>query len=299
MDLSTLHGSDDDTQQGSFAARVRALMRRHGVHPRRRFGQNFLIDEKVLDSILEAAGLTQDDTVIEIGPGLGVLTHELAKRAGRVVAVEIDRELFELLEAETRHLGNVELVNEDILEVSMRALVQRQGVSAGKAKVVANLPYNITTPILVKLIENRALLARAVVMVQLEVAQRIAAGPGSRAYGSLSVFMQCYADISLVRPVPPESFIPAPKVHSAVLCIDFLDEPRLDVDAGALADVVGSAFGMRRKILKNALKNLPGLDGGELDLLFSRSGVDPLRRAETLSLDEFEALAREYAHLRR
>lgn len=297
MNLSTQRGQDDDLQHGSFAARVTSLMRRHGVHPRRRFGQNFLTDERVFDSILETADLTQDDTVIEIGPGLGVLTRELARRTRRVIAVEIDRRLFELLDVETGDLDNVVLVNEDILEVDMPALVQ--GVSAKKAKIVANLPYNITTPILVKLIENRALLARAVVMVQLEVAERIAAGPGSKAYGSLSVFMQCYSDVSLVKTVPPESFVPAPRVHSAVLCIDFLDEPRINADARALSEVVGSAFGMRRKILKNALKSLPGLGDSELSLLFSRSGVDPLRRAETLSLDEFEALAREYAHLRR
>lgn len=292
-------GSSGDQREESLVAETRSVMRRHGVHPKKRFGQNFLVDEQVLSSILESIELSRDDVVIEIGPGLGVLTRELAKAARLVIAVEIDRGLFEILSSETAHLDNVMLLNEDILEIDLPELLHRQGASKGKVKVAANLPYNITTPVLVKLIGDRDSLDRVVVMVQREVAERVAASPGSRSYGSLSVFMQWYAEVRLVQVVPPESFVPAPKVHSAVLCIDFLSKPRADVDSSLLETVVHSAFAMRRKILKNALKGLPGLDERSLELLLSRTGIDPSCRAETLSLEDYAALAREYAQLRR
>jgi 16S rRNA (adenine1518-N6/adenine1519-N6)-dimethyltransferase len=272
-------------------------MRRYDIHPRKRFGQNFLVNRAVIESILESAELSSTDVVVEIGPGLGLLTSELASRSGLVLAVEIDRELYAVLDAEIGSVGNVILLNTDILEVDIPALLARPDIAATRAKVVANLPYNITTPVLTKLIENRRSLDRAVVMVQREVAERVAASPGSKAYGSLSVYVQSYADVGLVMVVPPDCFIPEPKVHSAVLCIDFLQKPRFDADAGALFQVVGAAFSMRRKILKNALKGLPGLDDRSLDLLFARSGIDPGRRGETLGLDGFAALAREYARL--
>lgn len=291
-------GSDHDRRAGSLAAAVKSAMRRHGVHPKKRLGQNFLVDERILDSILDSVELSKDDVVIEIGPGLGVLTRELARGAGLVIAIEVDRDLFQILQTETAHLDNIVLLNEDVLKTDLSLLLQRQGVSRARVKVAANLPYNITTPVLVKLIKDRDLLDRAVVMVQKEVAERIAAGPGSRVYGSLSVFMQWYADVRLVRAVPPEAFVPAPKVHSAVLCIDFLSEPRFNVDADLLETVVHSAFAMRRKILKNALRGLPGLDAESLALLFSRTGIDPSLRAETLSLEDYAALAREDARLR-
>ena len=280
-----------------FPAKVRSLMRRYEIHPRKRFGQNFLVNQAVVESILESAGLSSTDVVIEIGSGLGLLTSELASRSGLVLAVEIDRELHAILEAELGTADNVILLNTDILEVDIPELLARPDVAATKAKVVANLPYNITTPVLTKLIENRNSLDRAVVMVQREVAERVAASPGSKAYGSLSVFVQFYADVSLVMVVPPDSFIPEPSVHSAVLRIDFLQKPRFDVKASALSRVVGAAFGMRRKILKNALRSLPGIDDRSLDLLFARSGIDPGCRAEALGLGDFATLAREYAQL--
>ena len=290
-------GSDRDRRAGSLAAAVKSAMRRHGVHPKKRLGQNFLVDERILDSILDSVELSKDDVVIEIGPGLGVLTRELARGAGLVIAIEVDRDLFQILQTETAHLDNIVLLNEDVLKTDLSLLLQRQGVSRARVKVAANLPYNITTPVLVKLIKDRDLLDRAVVMVQKEVAERVAASPGSKAYGSLSVFVQFYADVGLVMVVPPDCFIPEPSVHSAVLRIDFLQKPRFDVEASALSQVVGAAFGMRRKILKNALRSLPGIDDRSLDLLFARTGIDPGCRAETLALDDFATLSREYAQL--
>ncbi|NLU42122.1 MAG: 16S rRNA (adenine(1518)-N(6)/adenine(1519)-N(6))-dimethyltransferase RsmA [Firmicutes bacterium] len=284
-------------RERSLSARVRSLMRRHGIHPRKRFGQNFLVNQAVVESILESAELSSTDVVIEIGSGLGLLTSELASRSGLVLAVEIDRELYAILDAELSSAGNVLLLNTDILQVDIPKLLARPDVAATKAKVVANLPYNITTPVLTKLVENRNSLDRAVVMVQKEVAERVAASPGSKAYGSLSVFVQFYADVGLVMVVPPDCFIPEPSVHSAVLRIDFLQKPRFDVEASALSQVVGAAFGMRRKILKNALRSLPGIDDRSLDLLFARTAIDPGCRAETLALDDFATLSREYAQL--
>jgi len=273
-------------------------MRRYGIRPRRSLGQNFLVDGSVLGCILESAELSKGDVVVEIGPGLGVLTRELAKNAKLVIAIEVDRNLYEILRAETAQLDNVVLLNEDVLKVDFPELLRAQGVSKGEVKVAANLPYNITTAVLVKLIKHRDLFDRAVVMVQKEVAERIAAGPGSKTYGSLSVFVQWHANVRLVKVVPPQSFIPAPKVHSAVLCIDFLGKPRAHIDPNLFEVVVNSAFSMRRKILKNALRSLPGLDERSLDLLFSLSGIDPSLRAEMLSIQDFAALAREYARLR-
>ena len=284
-------------RERSLSAKVRSLMRRYDIHPRKRFGQNFLVNRAVIESILESAELSSTDVVVEIGPGLGLLTSELASRSGLVLAVEIDRELYAVLDAEIGSVGNVILLNTDILEVDIPALLARPDIAATRAKVVANLPYNITTPVLTKLVDNRNSLDRAVVMVQREVAERVAASPGSKAYGSLSVFVQFYANVGLVMVVPPDCFIPQPNVHSAILRIDFLQKPRFDAEASALSQVVGAAFGMRRKILKNALKSLSGLDDQSLDLLLARSGIDPGCRAETLGLDDFATLAREYAKL--
>jgi len=271
-------------------------LRRHGLSPHKSLGQNFLIEPALADRIVAAAALTPDDIVLEIGPGPGMLTERLAAAARHVLAVEIDRDMVALLHAELDGLRNLTLVRADILESDPGALVAG-AVNSARAqpyKVVANLPYYITSAVLRHLLEAAQPPTLAVLMVQLEVAQRICAGPGDMSI--LAVSVQFYARPHLLFSVPPEAFFPRPNVKSAIMRLNVLPTPAVeDVEPEHFFDVVRAGFGQKRKQLANSLSAGLAMPKPEVAALLRDVDIDPARRAETLSLEEWGNLARRLA----
>lgn len=250
-------------------------------------GQNFLIDESVLNSIVDSSELTKDDFVIEIGPGVGTLTKELLDRAKTVCAVELDSRLIPILETELGSYDNFKLINQDALKVNFKELIEGED----SVKVVANLPYYVTTPIISMFLNQGIKFKFLTIMIQKEVAVRMAAEPNNKDYGALSVLTQYYCDTKVVRVVPCSAFIPRPKVESIVIRLDRLEKPRIEVkDEKLFFRVVKDAFNMRRKTLWNTMKNM-GLDKEALEKAFEDAEIDPKRRGETLSIEEFGKLA--------
>ena len=269
------------------------ILRRFKLRADKKLGQNFLIDNSVVQRIVGAAELTAGDNVLEVGPGIGTLTQGLAESGADVVAVELDQRLLPVLETTLAGYDNVRVVHGDILKVDIP-----ETVGAPCFKVCANLPYYITTPIIFALLEKRLPMERLVAMVQKEVAERMAATPGSRDYGALSVAIQYYTEPEIAFTVPPESFIPAPAVDSAVIVCKRRAVPPVRVcDEALLFRVVKAAFSMRRKMLSNSLKSM-GITGEECSRWLELAGVDSRRRAETLSLEEFAALTNSFAEAR-
>jgi len=269
------------------------------IRPRKSLGQNFLVDASYLDVIVSAAEIGRADAVLEIGAGTGILTEALAARAGRVTAVELDDRLVELLHARLAGFPNVEVVHADILDLSLTELMQFDTLSNRKCKVVANLPYYITSPVILKLIEEARFFERIVVLVQKEVAERMVAAPGSKRYGAFSVVVQYHTIPEIIGIVPPVAFRPEPKVDSAMVRLLVRQEPPVRVRSKELFfDVVRAGFQMRRKTLLRALVmageaglRLAGADEKAIREALRRAGIDPERRAETLGLDEFGRLA--------
>jgi 16S rRNA (adenine1518-N6/adenine1519-N6)-dimethyltransferase len=262
------------------------------VRPKKALGQNFLTDRNILSRILESTGIADGERILEVGPGRGDLTRLLAENGAQVLAVELDRQLVPLLESEFAGRGNVEIIQADILDTDLRELLLSRW--RGKWKVAANLPYNISSQILIKFLDNRGLFSRLVLMLQREVGERLVAPPSCKEYGILSVFCRLHFDIYREFLVRPGSFYPVPKVDSVVLRFDSLAAPRVDVgDEAFFRQVVRSAFGQRRKTLWNCLKSA-GLaaDGNALTDALACCGIDGKRRGETLSLAEFAALSR-------
>jgi 16S rRNA (adenine1518-N6/adenine1519-N6)-dimethyltransferase len=268
---------------------ARAALRDAAFAPKKRLGQNFLVHDRVLESILRLVDLAPEDEILEIGPGLGSLTRRLAERARRVWAVEIDRFLVEKLRA--GDLGAhpaLELIHGDILKLPLESILP-----AHKIKLVANLPYSISTPVLFRLFELRERFSFFVLMVQREVAERMASAPGTKSYGSLSVWCQVHGRIAAKVPVAPEAFFPRPKVRSMVLKIELHPEPLVSTDeVSVLQGLVRAAFGQRRKTLQNNLTTWLKIGREEVDRLLRSQGIDPRRRGETLSVEEFIGLAR-------
>ena len=275
-------------ENGSLLTEVRRLLRRYGLHARKKLGQHFLIDRGVLEIILEAAALTPSDVVIEVGPGLGVLTRELAKRAGRVIAVELDDRLAAALQENLASLHNVSVVNGDILKLDPAVLLE-ESASQGEYKVVANLPYYITAPVLRHFLEASVRPQTMIVMVQKEVAEAIAARPGRMSLLGISV--QFYGEPVIVDYVPAASFYPVPEVDSAVLRIDVYPGPRVAVgDENGFFRLVRAGFSAARKQLVNSLAQGLGSSREQVLPLLAEAGIEPKRRAETLSLDEWARL---------
>lgn len=269
------------------------------VRPKKALGQNFLTDRNILSRILESTGIADGERILEVGPGRGDLTRLLAENGAQVLAVELDRQLVPLLESEFAGRGNVEIIQADILDTDLRELLLSRW--RGKWKVAANLPYNISSQILIKFLDNRGLFSRLVLMLQREVGERLVAPPSCKEYGILSVFCRLHFDIYREFLVRPGSFFPVPKVDSVVLRFDTLAAPRVDVgDEAFFRQVVRSAFGQRRKTLWNCLKSA-GLaaDGNALTDALACCGIDGKRRGETLSLAEFAALSRTLLKLKR
>jgi 16S rRNA (adenine1518-N6/adenine1519-N6)-dimethyltransferase len=257
------------------------------IFPKKSLGQNFIIDLEVLDRMSEIAELTKNDEVLEIGAGLGTLTTYLAETAKRVVAIEKDKRLFEKLRISIHHRPNLELIMGDVLKINFRELF-----TGNKMKVISNLPYSISSPILIKLLENRDIVSRLVIMIQREVGERITARPGGRDYGSISVLLQTFFDISIELLVHPEAFWPKPKVDSVVLKLNPLSNPRIEIsDMELFKKIVRASFSSRRKILANSLRSLVPKD--KVEEILKASGIDRKRRAETLSVEEFGILTEE------
>lgn len=262
------------------------IIKTFGLRMSKKLGQNFLIDEQMVDGIVDAAAIQPSDTVLEIGPGIGTLTQGLAERGCNVVAVELDARLINVLEKTLAGYDNIRVVHGDILKID----ISRE-ILAEKYKVVANLPYYITTPIIMGLLEQRLPIERLVTMVQKEVAERMVAKPGGKDYGALSVAVQYYTQPEIMFIVPPGSFIPAPAVESAVIRCIVRNEPPVEIlDERKFFRVVKAAFAQRRKTLTNNLK-AAGLQADEVQSILATAAIDGTRRGETLSLDEFAAIA--------
>ena len=259
----------------------------------KRFGQNFLVDTRVLEKIIQAAGLTKEDMVLEIGPGIGTMTQYLAEHAGRVVAVEIDANLLPILDETLKDYDNVTVINEDILKVDVAALAEKYN-GGRPIKVVANLPYYITTPIIMGLFESHVPIHNITVMVQKEVADRMQAGPGTKNYGALSLAVQYYAEPYIVANVPPNCFIPRPNVGSAVIRLTRHEEKPVEVkDEKLMFALIRASFNQRRKTLANSLSNSPELyfTKEEIGAAIESMGLSPSVRGEALTLEQFARLA--------
>ena len=277
--------------EGSEASRVREALAIRGLTPRKRFGQNFLIREDLAERIVEHARIGSDDVVVEIGPGAGALTGYIARSARAVVAVEKDNGLADLLAEEYAEVPRVEIVNGDILEVDLAAIAAAHQVE--HLRVVGNIPYNITTPILEWLFRHRKVARSAVLLVQKEYAERLAAAAGSPEYGSLTVFARYYALLEPLMHIRASAFWPRPDVDSMLVRVFLRDRPPVEVpDEDLLFRIVRGSFHMRRKTLLNTLEETLGLGKVKLERLARHAGIDPQRRGETLTLEEFAKLAR-------
>ena len=269
------------------------ILKKYNFTFQKKFGQNFLIDTHVLDKIIAAAEITKDDFVLEIGPGIGTMTQYLAQAAGKVAAVEIDKALIPILGDTLSAYDNVMIINEDVLKVEIQKLVEEEN-GGRPVKVVANLPYYITTPIIMGLFEKHMPIESITVMVQKEVADRMQVGPGTKDYGALSLAVQYYASPYIVANVPPNCFMPRPKVGSAVIRLTTYDNPPVEVDDEKLMfRIIRASFNQRRKTLANGLKNAADLDiPKELIAESIESlGHGPSVRGEALTLEEFAVLS--------
>lgn len=272
---------------------TRKILRKYNISAKKKYGQNFLIDSGVLEGIIEAAQVTEDDFVLEIGPGIGTLTQYLAASARKVCAVEIDRNLLPVLEETLSGFDNAEVLSADILKTDIRKIAEEE--NEGRAmKVVANLPYYITTPIIMSLLESRAPMKSMTVMVQKEVADRMQAQPGSKIYGALSLAVQYYSDPKVNFIVHPDSFMPQPGVDSAVVTLNCYEKPPVSVkDEKLLFDLIRASFHQRRKKLSNGIANYPDLafSREEAEAALERIGLSAGIRGERLSLQQFADLA--------
>lgn len=269
------------------------ILNKFGLTAQKRYGQNFLIDSNVLEKIVKSAGITKEDTVLEIGPGIGTLTQYLCEAAGKVIAVEIDRNMIPVLEYTLSDYDNITIINEDVLKLNIPELVKEQNNSK-PVKVVANLPYYITTPIIMGLLEMDAPIESITVMIQKEVAQRMQEGPGSKDYGALSLAVQYYSQAEMKMIVKPNCFIPRPNVDSAVIRLDIYDNPPVQVKNRALMfRIIKGAFEQRRKTLMNSLSHSSAYetDKDKIEAALVEMGKNVNIRGEELTLEEFALLS--------
>ena len=265
---------------------VKTFLRTNRIHPKKQLGQHFLINEEVLPIIIDAGEVSNTDVVIEIGAGLGFLTSELASYAGKVIAIEVDSTLFAELDSQFANDSSIDIIHGDFLELDIPSLIPKNTYP----KVIANLPYAITTPILWKLLEHSDQLGNCVLMMQREVAERIVATPGGKDYGALTIGISYHADTAMIGTLSPDNFYPEPKVESALLQLSMLETPRVTVeDVSFFFRLVRESFRGRRKMLKNSLKRFATSD--RLNEILSNLDIAPQRRPETLDITEFAALA--------
>lgn len=270
---------------------LKQIIEMHGFEFSKSLGQNFLIDGNIVKKIVRDAGITKDDYVLEVGPGVGTLTEELALNAKGVVAVEIDRSLLPILDITLAPYDNIEVVHGDILDIDIKSLIEEK-MEGGPVKVVANLPYYVTTPIIARFLEEELNVDSLTIMVQKEVAQRMVSKEGSKVYGSLSVFVNFYSEPEILLTVPKSVFMPSPKIDSAVIKLNMKkDLPEVDKDQ--FFKVVKASFSKRRKTILNALSNYGfQLEKDEFKIGLETAGIDPKSRAEELSLEEFVKISK-------
>lgn len=276
---------------------IRQLKEKYGFRFAKGLGQNFLTDPSVPEAMVEGSGIGPQDLVIEIGPGIGVLTAAAAQAAGRVVAIEVDERLLPILDETLQEYDNIEVICADVLKTDLAQLIDgqlREHGLTGEVRIIGNLPYYITTPIIMKLLEEELPVSSITVMMQKEVADRIEAGPGSKVYGAISVAVQYYCRVSRVASVPKEVFLPSPKVDSAVLLLELRENKAVQVrDEARFFACVKAGFGQRRKTLCNALSGAGNLPKETVREVLAAAGIDENRRAETLSIEEFAKIADE------
>ena len=263
------------------------LVKKYNFKFSKSLGQNFLVDDSVPKDIVLGAEVDENDLVIEIGPGVGTLTAQLLNKAKKVVAIELDNDLIPILTQEIGDNPKFTLIHNDALKVNFNEVIGEEK----SVKLVANLPYYVTTPIIVKLLKEGYNFKSLTIMIQKEVAERINAEPDNKDYGALSLLVQYYCNTKIIRKVPPQCFIPRPKVDSIVIRLDRLNEPKVKVENEKLFfDIIRNSFNMRRKTLRNGVKNI-GLSKENLELAFKEANIDPKRRGETLSIEEFGVLS--------
>ncbi len=269
--------------------------KKHGFRRSKGLGQNFLSDKNIIDLIIEGSDIGPQDLIIEIGPGMGALTMAAAEKAEKVIAVEIDRRLIPVLNDTLSGCGNVDIINADIMKLDLTELIDANRTE-GRVRVIGNLPYYITTPIIMKLLEERVPADSMTVMLQKEVADRIKASPASRTYGALTLTVEFYCTVSHIADAPKEVFVPRPKVDSTVIRLDIRDKRPVELtDEKIFFETIRSGFGQRRKMLLNSLTGVRGMPKERIAEVLSSAGIDGSRRAETLSLTEFAAVANEIA----
>lgn len=270
---------------------TKEVVQKHNFKFSKSLGQNFLIDSNIIDKILDGARVTEGDNIIEVGPGIGTLTREMGKVAEKVVAIEIDRNLIPILKDTLSDLENIEVINQDILKVDIQELVKNK-LNGGPVKLVANLPYYITTPIVMKFLEEDIPVTDIVVMVQKEVADRMNAVPSTKDYGALSIAVQYYCETEIVAKAPRHMFIPQPNVDSTVIGLHVRAEKKYDVhNEEIFFKTVKASFGQRRKTLLNSLGGLGFLNKDEIREILKEANIDEKRRGETLSIEEFAVLS--------
>ena len=274
---------------------VNEIRERYGFQLSKSLGQNFIADRNILEKICSGAQLQAEDMAIEIGPGIGVLTAELAERTAFTAAIEIDERLIPILEETLSDFDNVRVIHQDILKTDIRQLIEEsrdEGRFTGKVHIIGNLPYYITTPILMKILEDGVPADSITVMMQKEVADRIRSAPGNRTYGAISVAVQYYCDVTKITDVPKEAFIPRPKVESTVLKLEPIKGKRAELkDEKAFFRCVKAGFAQRRKTLLNSLSSAGGIEKAKVREILDLAGIDPGRRAETLTVEEFAKIA--------
>lgn len=280
-------------------ATIADIKERYNFRLSRSLGQNFITDRSVIEKIVEGSGAGENDLVIEIGPGIGVLTAEAAEAAGHVTAIEIDKKLIPILGETLAGYDNIDIVNQDILKTDLNALIEERrstGKFTGDVMIMGNLPYYITTPIIMEILESGVKASSITIMMQKEVADRIKASPGSKTYGALSVAVQYYCTVEQIAKVPKEVFVPRPKVDSSVLKLTLREEKPVELtDEKTFFACIKGGFGQRRKTLLNSLTGVRGLSRDDIREVLVKAGIDPVRRAETLDIEEFAAIANEVA----
>lgn len=274
---------------------TQAILNTYKIQANKSLGQNFLIDDCVIEKIIESSNIEKEDLIIEIGPGLGVLTERLLKKSNNVVVIELDKKMIEILQNRFCLNRNLEIINDDVLKVDLEKLIKnkKEQTNINKVKIVANLPYYISTPIIMKLLENRLEISEIIVMVQKEVAQRLGAETGTREAGAITYAVEYYAKATPIIDVPKESFIPSPKVESQVIKLEVRQNPKIEVeDEKLLFNIIQKSFMQRRKTLSNALINNRILDSKEeVEKMFKTLGIPSNVRGEKLTLEEFGKIA--------
>ena len=275
---------------------IRKIKEQYGFRLSKSLGQNFLTDGNIVDKIVMGADPSPQDLVIEIGPGIGVLTAAAAEKAGKVIAIEVDSHLIPILKETLKGFDNISVINRDVLKTDLHELLDENkeinGHPRAGVKILGNLPYYITTPIIMKILEDGVPADSITIMLQKEVADRIKASPGNKIYGALSVAVQYYCTVDMITNVPKEVFVPRPKVDSAVIRLNIREEKPVElISEKAFFAVIKGGFGQRRKTLLNSLTGVMGKTKEEIAEVLKQAGIDPVRRAETLSIEEFANVA--------